>query len=41
MKICALEKNQAEAAEVLNAVEEFVRNRTDRLVKFVLEQWKV
>lgn len=40
-KVCVLEKNQAHSAELLNAVEEFVQNRTDSLVKFALERWKV
>ena len=40
-KVCALEKNQAQPIEVLKAVEEFVQNRTDMLVKFALDRWKV
>jgi len=40
-KVCALEEKQAEPMQVLNAVEEFVQNRTNRLVKFALDQWKV
>lgn len=40
-EVCALEKNQAQSAEVLNAVEEFVQNRTDNLVKFALDRWKI